>query len=194
MTEEIQQHILENIQSLSSIPEDTFENVVTATAVLSLCFPENKIIIAGTALSNPIGSIFSQQLNLAFALSAQPSLNSYCLCSDTHRINSLYPNLGINETLKLEFSLIFKPGDTLLLISDNPEDSNIFSELIAKAHEVNCNIVIFTRNDDLNFNSLLNEEDILIDLPAENSACFLEMSLILLNSINNCLINTINDF
>ena len=94
MIDNIQQHILDNIEALSEIPQDTLENIETVTAVLSLSIPANKIIIAASSLCAPIGNIFSEEINLHNAFNEEPSLNAYNLSSNAHKINYLYTNLG----------------------------------------------------------------------------------------------------
>lgn len=193
MVEDIQQDILENIENLSNIPEETYETMDTAIAILSLSLPNNMIIIGAAPQSTPLAEIFSEQIDLAFPFSSTPSLNTYLLSSNAHKLNYLYQNLGVHESLKLEFEAIFKEGSSLLLISDNQDDSLMFSELIKSAQTQNCPIIAIGTGDDQNLKDMLNDEDIFISLPVNNASYFMALAITILNSFAKLLTGTIID-
>ena len=71
MTDNIQQYIENTISScldntitaVSSIPQEALDGVETATAIMSLSLPDNKVICLGSPLCHPLCSLFTQVLN-----------------------------------------------------------------------------------------------------------------------------------
>ena len=189
MIDNIQQHILDNIEALSEIPQDTLENIETVTAVLSLSIPANKIIIAASSLCAPIGNIFSEEINLHNAFNEEPSLNAYNLSSNAHKINYLYTNLGVSDAIKLEFEGIAKEGDCLLILSHNTEESINFVDVIQSAKGREIPVVVFSKENDEQLKSLLDEEDTMIVLSSNSDETFIE---ILLTSIH-CIVSVLNE-
>ena len=185
MIDNIQQHILDNIEALSEIPQDTLENIETVTAVLSLSIPANKIIIAASSLCAPIGNIFSEEINLHNAFNEEPSLNAYNLSSNDHKINYLYTNLGVSDAIEG----IAKEGDCLLILSHNTEESINFVDVIQSAKGREIPVVIFSKENDEQLKSLLDEEDTMIVLSSNSDETFIE---ILLTSIH-CIVSVLNE-
>lgn len=198
MTDNIQQYIENTISScldntitaVSSIPQEALDGVETATAIMSLSLPDNKVICLGSPLCHPLCSLFTQVLNGNHMYLTQ-KINAYTLNNDAQQMSHLYPNLGIDESLKVQFESIARINDTLLLISDNPNDSLNFSSIINSTHEYDIPLIAIYHHHDTVLKDMLSDNDIQIILNTQNSANFTEVVLAILNIFNEFL-NDVN--
>ncbi len=178
MIEDLSAHLLDNIEALSNVPQETIENLETACAVASLSLPDNKILCVASALCAPLCQLFSEQLNLYQARTAQ-TLNAMNINN-----HALYPSLGVGANITLEFHMLAHPEDTLLLITQNAAETESFADVIHVAHEYNMPIIaLCNRNDNAIKELLTSDEDILLVVSANNAMTFLEVALTILNSL-----------
>lgn len=191
MTDNIQQYLESTISrcledtmtAVTSVPQEALENMETAAAVMSLSLPDNKIICLGSSLCQPLCSIFTQVLNSNHMYTTQ-KINAVTLNNDAVQMNHLYPNLGIEESLKVQFDSVVKMNDCLMIISDNANESQNFLSVIQYAHECQIPIIAINHLHDNVMKDLLNEDDIQIVLHTQNTANFTEVVLVILNVFN----------
>ena len=187
MTDNIQQYIENTISScldntitaVSSIPQEALDGVETATAIMSLSLPDNKVICLGSPLCHPLCSLFTQVLNGNHMYLTQ-KINAYTLNNDAQQMSHLYPNLGIDESLKVQFESIARINDSLN-----------FSGIINSTHEYDIPLIAIYHHHDTVLKDMLSDNDIQIILNTQNSANFTEVVLAILNIFNEFL-NDVN--
>ena len=191
MTDNIQQYLENTISrcledtmtAVTSVPQEALENMETAAAVMSLSLPDNKIICLGSSLCQPLCSVFTQVLNSNHMYATQ-KINAVTLNNDAAQMNHLYPNLGIEESLKVQFESVVKMNDCLLIISDNANESQNFFSIIQYAHDCQIPLIAISHLHDNVMRDMLNEDDIKIILNTQNTANFTEVALVILNVLN----------
>ena len=191
MTDNIQQYLENTINkyledtmtAVTSVPQEALENMETAVAAMSLSLPNNKIICLGSPLCRPLCSIFSQVLN-GNLMYANQKINAIVLNNDAGQMSHLYPNLGIEESLRVQFESVAKMNDCLLIISENANESQNLISLIQSAHECQIQIIVISHIHDNVMKDIVTEDDIQIVLNTQNTANFTEVALVILNAFN----------
>lgn len=186
--ESVQKHIANIIDSLVDFPQQVMDNAELAATIMSLSLPTGKIICIGSPLCQPILHIFSQRLNMAYAFKTR-TINATCLNTDASRISYLYPALGIEEGIKVEFSMTAHAGDSIFLISQNKEESMNLTTTIKAAHELNIPIIAVACSIDSEIHNMMIDNDLLMNLSTKNNDEFLELSLVISNAMLNMLVS-----
>lgn len=191
MIDDIQQHIFDSIEALSNIPQETLDNLEASAAMLSLSLPMAKVICLSSSLCTPLCNIFIERINKTYALRTS-TINAIHLNTNVSQPSYLKQNVGIDSALSMEFSMLAKEGDSLLLISENNEESAKFIKLIENAHRIELPIIAIVSQADTHIKEALSDSDVLLAINSDDETTFIEVAITILNSIIHLLIDDDN--
>ena len=178
----ITNYLCEAIDTTAANIENISPRIDDACAKLTeTLLSDNKILVCANGLSNPIGSILSTSL-LNQQEFARPSLPTFNLSLDPTSILSISKSNSHHQIFANQISAIGSEGDTLVTLSVDGNCSNII-QAIQAAHEKDINIITISGFKSEKLSSILQSEDINIQIDSNSVARVIEIQLLIVNTL-----------
>lgn len=178
----ITNYLCEAIDTTAANIENISINIDHAcTRLTETLLNDQKILICGNGLSNPIGSIFSTSL-LNQQEFARPSLPAINLSIDPTSILSISKSNSHHQVFSNQINAIGSEGDTLLALSVDGNCSNII-QAIQAAHEKNIHVISISGFKSEKVSAIIQSDDIDIQIESESVARVIEIQLLIVNSL-----------
>lgn len=150
-----------------------------AECIVQSMLNEGQVIACGNGKANALAQYFCSCL-LSHYESDRPALPAINIGNDATTFAAICMNNRIQETLSRQIQALGREGDTLLLLTDDGNKSNMVQSIQA-AHDRNLRVIAITGRQETDLHSLLHEEDIEIALPDLQPGTAAEMIVLILN-------------
>jgi D-sedoheptulose 7-phosphate isomerase len=178
----IKHNFSESIQTKINAADSILPTIATAAQKIVQCLLDgHKILSCGNGGSACDALHFSSEMLNRFK-HERPSLPAIALTADMPTITSIANDSNYNEVFAKQIRALGQPGDILLAISTSGNSGNIIQSIKA-AHDRQMNVVALTGYDGGKIPSILQEGDIEIRVPANDTARIQETHLLIIHCI-----------
>lgn len=166
------------LQSMETLSQP----IVTASDLLISCLlSERKILTCGNGGSAADAQHFSSELLNRFEIE-RPGLPCIALTTDASTITSIANDYQFADIFSKQVRALGQPGDVLVGISTSGSSKNVINAIHA-AHERELNVIAFTGRDGGEMAKILDENDVEIRVPADNTARIQEVHLLTIHCL-----------
>lgn len=157
--------------------------VITEAALLiARCLLGNgKVLACGNGGSAAEAQHFSAEMLNRFEME-RPGLPAMALTTDGATITAISNDYAFEEIFAKQVRALGQPGDVLLAISTSGESPDVCRAVVA-AHERGLNIVALSGRDGGAMAKLIDDRDVEIRIPAENTARIQEVHLLVIHCL-----------
>jgi D-sedoheptulose 7-phosphate isomerase len=155
--------------------------VEAATAMTNALLDDRKILSCGNGGSAADAQHFSSELLNRFERE-RPGLPAVALTTDSSTITSISNDYTFDDIFSKQISALGQQGDVLLAISTSGNSPNIL-QAIRAAHQRQMRCVVLTGNTGGDMTGILDENDILIAVPAKLTARIQEIHIITIHCL-----------
>lgn len=178
----ITNYLCEAIDTTAANIESISPNIdLACTKLTETLLNDNRILVCGNGLSNPIGSILSTSL-LNQQEFARPSLPTINLSLDSTCILSISKSNSHHQVFANQISALGTEGDTLVALSVDGNCSNIV-QAVQAAHEKDINVITISGFKSEKISAILQSDDINIQIDSQSVARVIEIQLLVVNSL-----------
>ncbi len=142
---------------------------------------EGKILACGNGGSAADAQHFSAELLNRFEME-RPGLAAMALTTDSSTLTSIANDYAYVEIFSKQVRALGHGGDVLLAISTSGNSPNVLTA-IAAAHEKDMTVVALTGRDGGKIRSLLNANDVLLNVAAQSTARVQEVHIVILHCL-----------
>lgn len=142
---------------------------------------EGKILSCGNGGSAADAQHFAAELVNRFEIE-RPPLAAIALTTDSSILTSIANDYDYVQTFSKQVLALGNPGDLLLAISTSGNSANVI-EAIHAAHGKQMHVIALTGKNGGKINDILQEEDVHLCVPAEQTARIQEVHLLLLHCL-----------
>jgi len=137
---------------------------------------ENKLLMCGNGSNSAIAQIFSANLINRFE-NERPGLPAITLGTDVTSQSAIANTSNYNEVYAKQIRAIGQPGDLLVVISNSGKPSNLI-QAVQAAHDRDMTVVALTGEDGGDISSLLDVNDIELQVQLESRPRIHEVHLL----------------
>ena len=141
----------------------------------------HKILSCGNGGSAADAQHFSAELVCRFERE-RPGLPAIALTTDSSALTAISNDYSYTEIFARQVSALGQAGDILLAISTSGNSANVI-RAIEVAHDKNMRIIALTGRDGGSMATRLNEHDVEIRVPADNTARIQEVHLLTIHCL-----------
>lgn len=152
-----------------------------ADAILQCVMSDSKILVCGNGGSAAAAQLFATSMVNRFE-HERPGLAAIALTTDTSILTSVANDYAYNQVFARQVSALGQPGDVLLAISTSGNSESVVRAAQA-ARERGMSVVALAGQDGGNLAEQMRDSDILICVPAENTARIQEVHLLTLHCL-----------
>ena len=165
------------------------DSVAKAADLMYQCLSAgNKIMSCGNGGSAGDAQHFSSELINRFETERQ-ALAAIALTTDTFALTSIANDYAYENIFSRQLEALGKAGDILLAFSTSGNSKNVI-KAIQLAHQNDINVIAMTGCEGGNIRKQLNENDIELCVPSNNTARIQEVHLVLIH----CLCDLIDQY
>lgn len=173
-------HFSESIQTKINAADSLLPTLTFACEKIVQCLLDgHKIMSCGNGGSACIAQHFSSQMLNRFK-HERPGLPAIALNSDMAAMTSIANVYHFNDIFAKQLRALGQPKDILLAISTSGDSVNIL-QAIKAAHDKKINVIALTGGDGGKIASILQEGDVEIRVPAQDTARIQETHLLLIH-------------
>jgi D-sedoheptulose 7-phosphate isomerase len=155
--------------------------VAAATIMTNALLADRKILCCGNGGSAADAQHFSSELLNRFERE-RPGLPAMALTTDSSTITSISNDYNFDSIFSKQVSALGQQGDILLAISTSGNSPNIL-ESVKAAHQRQMRCVILTGDTGGELNSIIDENDVIISVPAKLTARVQEIHIIVIHCL-----------
>lgn len=182
LVERIQAHFQDSIATKAAALDLLAEPLALAVERMVACLmADGRILACGNGGSAADAQHFASELVNRFE-QERPALAAIALTTDTSVLTSVANDYAYNQVFARQIQALGHPGDLLLAISTSGGSRNVLRAVEA-AHERDMSVVALTGRDGGELATLLNDDDILICVPAESTARIQEVHLLAIHCL-----------
>ncbi len=142
---------------------------------------DHKILSCGNGGSAADAQHFSAELVCRFERE-RPGLPALALTTDSSTLTAISNDYSYKEIFARQISALGQSGDALLAISTSGNSANVIRAIEA-AHGKNMRIIALTGRDGGEMANQLNDDDVEIRVPADNTARIQEVHLLTIHCL-----------
>lgn len=180
--ERIESHFHDSIackqRGLESLPNSIAK---AGEAMVTALLAGNKVLSCGNGGSAGDAQHFSAEMLNRFERE-RPSLPAIALSTDTSTLTSIANDYSYDEVFSKQIRALGQSGDILLAISTSGNSQNVI-QAIAAAHDRGLTVVALTGKDGGQLARTLQDDDVEIRVPAENTARIQESHLLIIHCL-----------
>lgn len=182
MLSRIQRHFHDSAQlKLSVVDELAAPIAQAADRMVQSLMGEGKILSCGNGGSAADAQHFSAELLNRFEME-RPGLSAMALSTDTSTLTSIANDYAYVEIFSKQVRALGRTGDVLLAISTSGNSPNVLAAVEA-AHEKGMSVVALTGRDGGRMRELLQDNDVLLNVPARSTARVQEVHILILHCL-----------
>lgn len=180
--ERIYQLFVESAQIKMAAAEVLAEPISEAAERIVQCLlGEGKILACGNGGATADAQHFSAKLVHRFERD-RPGLSAIALTADSSILTAIANDHDYAQVFARQIKALGHPGDILLAISTSGNSENVL-EAARAAHEKEMTVVALTGQDGGELAALLDDRDILINVPADTAARIQEVHLLAIHCL-----------
>lgn len=182
LADRIQERFQDSIATQAAALDLIAEPIALATERMVACLMnDGRILACGNGGSAADAQHFAAELVNRYE-QERPALAAIALTTDTSILTSLANDYDFERVFARQVQALGQPGDLLLAISTSGVSRNVLRAVDA-AHEREMGVIALTGRDGGSLAERLNEDDILICVPAENTARIQEVHLLAIHCL-----------
>ncbi|ASP16526.1 phosphoheptose isomerase [Neisseria sp. 23W00296] len=186
LEERVRAHFEESIAAKRQAVEVLAEPTAAAAQMLLECLMnDGKILVCGNGGSAADAQHFAAELTGRFE-KERMELAALALTTDTSALTAIGNDYGFEHIFSKQVRALGRPGDVLLGISTSGNSANVI-EAIKAAHERDMRILAFTGRDGGKIAAMLNDSDILLNVPHPRTARIQENHILLVHALCDCI-------
>lgn len=180
--ERIHKIFADSIKTKQSAMESIVSDIARAADTACLCLKNGgKILSCGNGGSAADAQHPSSELLNRFERE-RPALPAIALTTDSSTLTSIANDYRFSEIFSRQVHALGQKGDVLFAISTSGNSDNV-STAINTAHEKDMMVITLTGRDGGAITKLLNEKDVEVRIPSENTARIQEVHLLVIHCI-----------
>lgn len=152
-----------------------------ADQILQCVMSDGKVLACGNGGSAAIAQKWVSEMVNRFERE-RPGLAAIALATDTSTLTAIANDYAYNQVFSRQVSALGQPGDVLLAISTSGNSENVVRAAQA-ARERGMTVVALTGRDGGNLAEQMNHNDVLICVPADNTARIQEIHLLIIHCL-----------
>ncbi|MFK7974920.1 MAG: SIS domain-containing protein [Halioglobus sp.] len=158
-------------------PQLTAASALMAQALLN----DRKIMACGNGPDTAVAHLFAGHLLSSYE-TERPALPAIALGSDSTGASAITTINGVNDVFSRPLRALGDSGDVLLCITSTDGPANLLRAVQA-AHERNMTIVLLSNAGERELENLLDNEDIVIQIPSDHTGRVLEMHTMIIHCL-----------
>lgn len=182
LLERIKHHFSESIQTKINAADMLADIIALAGEKISQCLLDgHKVMSCGNGGSACDALHFSGEMLNRFK-HERPGLPAISLTADIATLTSIANDYHYNDVFAKQLRALGQPGDILLAITTSGNSGNII-QAVKAAHDKNIHVIALTGGDGGKLSDVLNENDIEIRVPSNDTPRIQETHLLIIHCI-----------
>ena len=186
LQERVAAHFAESIKAKQQAAEVLVEPTAQAAELLLACLMnDGRFLICGNGGSAADAQHFAAEMTGRFE-KERMELAAIALTTDTSALTAIGNDYGFEHIFSKQVRALGRAGDVLVGISTSGNSANVI-EAIKAAHERDMRVIALTGRDGGNIAAMLQDSDILLNVPYPRTARIQENHILLIHAICDCI-------
>ena len=186
LQERVAAHFAESIKAKQQAAEVLVEPTAQAAELLLACLMnDGRFLICGNGGSAADAQHFAAEMTGRFE-KERMELAAIALTTDTSALTAIGNDDGFEHIFSKQVRALGRAGDVLVGISTSGNSANVI-EAIKAAHERDMRVIALTGRDGGKIAAMLQDSDILLNVPYPRTARIQENPILLIHAICDCI-------
>ena len=186
LQERVAAHFAESIKAKQQAAEVLVEPTAQAAELLLACLMnDGRFLICGNGGSAADAQHFAAEMTGRFE-KERMELAAIALTTDTSALTAIGNDYGFEHIFSKQVRALGRAGDVLVGISTLGNSANVI-EAIKAAHERDMRVIALTGRDGGKIAAMLQDSDILLNVPYPRTARIQENHILLIHAICDCI-------
>ena len=186
LQERVAAHFAESIKAKQQAAEVLVEPTAQAAELLLACLMnDGRFLICGNDGSAADAQHFAAEMTGRFE-KERMELAAIALTTDTSALTAIGNDYGFEHIFSKQVRALGRAGDVLVGISTSGNSANVI-EAIKAAHERDMRVIALTGRDGGKIAAMLQDSDILLNVPYPRTARIQENHILLIHAICDCI-------
>ena len=186
LQERVAAHFAESIEAKHQAAAVLAEPTAQAAEMLLACLMnDGKFLICGNGGSAADAQHFAAEMTGRFERERM-ELAAIALTTDTSALTAIGNDYGFEHIFSKQVRALGRAGDVLVGISTSGNSANVI-EAIKAAHERDMRVIALTGRDGGKIAAMLQDSDILLNVPHPRTARIQENHILLIHAICDCI-------
>lgn len=186
LQERVAAHFAESIKAKQQVAEVLVEPTAQAAELLLACLMnDGRFLICGNGGSAADAQHFAAEMTGRFE-KERMELAAIALTTDTSALTAIGNDYGFEHIFSKQVRALGRAGDVLVGISTSGNSANVI-EAIKAAHERGMRVIALTGRDGGKIAAMLQDSDILLNVPYPRTARIQENHILLIHAICDCI-------
>ena len=186
LQERVAAHFAESIKVKQQAAEVWVEPTAQAAELLLACLMnDGRFLICGNGGSAADAQHFAAEMTGRFE-KERMELAAIALTTDTSALTAIGNDYGFENLFSKQVRALGRAGDVLVGISTSGNSANVI-EAIKAAHERDMRVIALTGRDGGKIAAMLQDSDILLNVPYPRTARIQENHILLIHAICDCI-------
>ena len=186
LQERVAAHFAESIKAKQQAAEVLVEPTAQAAELLLACLMnDGRFLICGNGGSAADAQHFAAEMTGRFE-KERMELAAIALTTDTSALTAIGNDYGFEHIFSKQVRALGRAGDVLVGISTSGNSANVI-EAIKAAHERDMRVITLTGRDGGKIAAMLQDSDILLNVPYPRTARIQENHILLIHAICDCI-------
>jgi len=186
LQERVAAHFAESIKAKQQAAEVLVEPTAQAAELLLACLMnDGRFLICGNGGSAADAQHFAAEMTGRFE-KERMELAAIALTTDTSALTAIGNDYGFEHIFSKQVRALGRAGDVLVGISTSGNSANVI-EAIKAAHERDMRVIALTGRDGGKIAAMLQDRDILLNVPYPRTARIQENHILLIHAICDCI-------
>ena len=186
LQERVAAHFAESIKAKQQAAEVLVEPTAQAAELLLACLMnDGRFLICGNGGSAADAQHFAAEMTGRFE-KERMELAAIALTTDTSALTAIGNDYGFEHIFIKQVRALGRAGDVLVGISTSGNSANVI-EAIKAAHERDMRVIALTGRDGGKIAAMLQDSDILLNVPYPRTARIQENHILLIHAICDCI-------
>ena len=186
LTQRVADHFAQSIQAKQQAAQVLAEPTAQAAELLfNTLANDGKFLICGNGGSAADAQHFAAEMTGRFE-KERMELAAIALTTDTSALTAIGNDYGFDHIFSKQVRALGRTGDVLVGISTSGNSGNVI-EAIKAAHENGMKVIALTGRDGGKIAQMLQEGDVLLNVPYPRTALIQEVHILLIHAICDCI-------
>lgn len=186
LTQRVAEHFAESIQAKQQAAQVLAQPTAQAAELLfNALANDGKFLICGNGGSAADAQHFAAEMTGRFE-KERMELAAIALTTDTSALTAIGNDYGFDHVFSKQVRALGRTGDVLVGISTSGNSGNVI-EAIKAAHQNGMKVIALTGRDGGKIAQMLQEGDVLLNVPYPRTARIQEVHILLIHAICDCI-------
>lgn len=186
LTQRVAEHFAESIQAKQQAAQVLAQPTAQAAELLfNALANDGKFLICGNGGSAADAQHFAAEMTGRFE-KERMELAAIALTTDTSALTAIGNDYGFDHVFSKQVRALGRAGDVLVGISTSGNSGNVI-EAIKAAHQNGMKVIALTGRDGGKIAQMLQEGDVLLNVPYPRTARIQEVHILLIHAICDCI-------